>query len=232
MKLFARELPNHFNLDDFKPANWVKLPPDADEEETKRIKKLQDKAMRDSWQTPRRTLSLAQRFIGEFDTDPFYNPWSKVHEYMTRHKKVFVYTGRDLDSNEDNGITGEVGDVIFGNGPFSKPAPWVNRFANLGVRTSKRIALVVPVDGVQWWEKVWSADLIIMLGRENFDPPPEIKQSSPRGAAALALWNPKELMLGSQFIFHEGFRRPLACIKSGIRNREEILEQFLQRKTA
>ncbi len=143
--------------------------------------------LKDCWMTPDWLLKLACSFIGPFDCDPFWNPWSQTYKYM-RPGEVTVYPGPA--NTEGCGVKDKNpwGRCNFVNGPFSGPAPWVARSALEGLRS--RVAMLVPDRPAKWFRHVWDADVIIDLGRVRFTPPEGIKESSPAGGTMLCLWKP------------------------------------------
>ena len=52
---------------------------------------------------------------------------------------------------------------IWMNPPYSKPAPWVDRF----IEHDNGIALL-PVTRGKWWDKVWDSDCLIIPNVYNF----------------------------------------------------------------
>ena len=205
MKLHSSKLQTTV-LEGFTPANWI----DGASEETRAI---QAKALRNSWTTRKPTLALASSIIGLFDTDPFYNPWSHVHEFMV-DGDVTVYTGDGTP--EDDGLTrgiDELGNSIFANGPFSYVKVWARHYANVG--KSRNVAMVCPGGAdTNWWSHVWTADLVIFLQRTKYDPPPDIKESSPSKPTALAIWKPigDPIDRTPRMIQAPGFKCPLFAV--------------------
>jgi hypothetical protein len=154
--------------------------------------------LRDCWSTCGWVWRLAEEVIGPPAVDPFWNPWAETHEIWTG---VRLLDGRDGRDGFDPRLWGR--GTAYVNGPHSANGRTVA--ATIAhVRAGNRAAVVAPLDGCEWVQgatappaeqggapvvaDLASADLLILLGRLRFRPPPGVAESSPRAAYWLALF--------------------------------------------
>lgn len=151
--------------------------------------------LRDCWTTPLWIWRLAEEVIGAPSVDPFWNPWSAVHGAWSGVRLLDGQHGRD---GFDVALWGS--GAAYVNGPHSDNSRTMATVA-AHVRAGNAAAVVAPLDGCDWVQGATapaeggpvvadflSADLIVLLGRVRFQPPPGIEESSPRGAYQLGLW--------------------------------------------
>lgn len=146
--------------------------------------------LRDCYNTPAWVWEIASALaeVGEWETDPFWNP-SAVGAAALTSLKLDGSEGRDGLATDSTGAPLWRGPTLV-NGPHSDPAAWV-RLCPIHGRDNP-VAAVVPCDGVKWYREIGlSADLEVALGRLNYEAPPGLppRQSSPR-ASSLLLWVP------------------------------------------
>jgi hypothetical protein len=152
------------------------------------------KLLRDCWATYLWVWrDLACPLIGPPAVDSFWNPWSTIHEEWAG---VRLLDGREGRDGFDPANWGD--GAAYVNGPHSDNTASVAA-AVAHARRGQPVAVVAPLDGCEWAmgaltpeedarADLLSADLLILLGRVAFRPPPGISESGPRQAYALALW--------------------------------------------
>lgn len=151
--------------------------------------------LRDCWATPLWTWEVAAEIVGPPQVDPFWNPWSAIHE---RWAGVRLLDGREGRDGFDPAARGA--GTSYDNWPHSDNSRGMAALS-AHVRAGNRAAAVAPLDGAAWVQgavapseggpvvaDLLSADLVVLLGRVRFRPPPGVPESSPRGAYVLALW--------------------------------------------
>ena len=115
------------------------------------------------------------------------------------------------------------------NGPHSFVEAWLKLCVAQGQQ--EIVAAFVPDNGDGWFQRyALTAQLVVRLGRVPCSPPPAIPSSSPRGASALLIWVPVDLVSSlpeetRKCVEHgENFRVPLM-----MRPRSGIQYAFVQR---
>ena len=151
--------------------------------------------LRDCWASQEWMWRLAEEVVGPPAVDSFWNPWSVTHELWSGVRLLDGVDGRD---GFDPGLWGT--GTAYVNGPHSDNSRTMACVA-AHVRAGSRAAMIAPLDGCDWVQGATasvdgavvvadfaSADLIVLLGRARFRPPPGISESSPRGAFQMGLW--------------------------------------------
>lgn len=102
----------------------------------------------DSFCTPPWLLEIVYDvFCDVPDTDPCSNPHS-----MVRSRESFTI--------EDDGLSQKWGRNVFGNNPYSKPMPWLKRFAD---HYGAVIALPKLDTSTEWWQRYASRAVAMCL---------------------------------------------------------------------
>lgn len=154
--------------------------------------------LRDCWTTDEWVWRLAEEVVGPPAVDPYWNPWAATHLLWSG---VRLLDGRDGRDGFDPALWGR--GTAFVNWPHSDSTRGMAATA-AHVRAGNAAAVVAPLDGCEWVQgatapavdpaggllsaDLASADLLVLLGRLRFRPPPGISESSPRGAYWLALF--------------------------------------------
>ena len=75
---------------------------------------------------------------------------------------TFVPAKRKL-TETDNGLTSHWTGLVWMNPPYSKPAPWIDKF----IVHNNGIALI-PITRGKWWDRVWESNGLIVPTPYNF----------------------------------------------------------------
>ena len=151
--------------------------------------------LRDCWASQEWMWRLAEEIIGPPAVDSFWNAWSVTHELWSGVRLLDGTDGRD---GFDPALWGA--GTAYVNGPHSDNSRTMACVA-AHVRAGNRAAMIAPLDGCDWVQGATasvggavvvadfaSANLIVLLGRARFRPPPGVTESSPRGAFQMGLW--------------------------------------------
>ena len=210
------------NFPEYRPPDWQKIIENEKELSYKDVYNFYDKKLRykkietltenelnifknirilkDCYCTSEPELILANYFIGKFDLDPFWNPYSKTSISKYAIEDIICLDGH---SPEKNGFDLKNWPLdrksIFTNPPFSK-LPKASELCNI---VSKRdikpgIALVGNLDYNNYVKESFEyADYCILLGRVQYKPIVGLTVSSPRWNSIMTIYNSKTSLKGS-----------------------------------
>ena len=155
------------------------------------------KLLRTCWATDAGVWRLVETLAGRpIQTDPFYNPWSRLAyaRTLTGTDGTYDAEGYARLVPERDGFDSALWRGFAGvNGPYDQTKRWVRACADYG--KTDLCAAVVPYRGDKWlWDFVMPADLLLHFGRTHFHAPEERKDwsSSPAGCTIVGLWIPEQ----------------------------------------
>lgn len=145
-------------------------------------------------------LELGNYFIGLYDQDPFYNPYSLIKDEKYSIEELITLDGSDETRNGFN-INNWVGSSLLVNPPFSDLSDAAKICNEYSCKEYKpKIAFICNLDFSNYFQEcIKFADYLIILGRVQFKPMPGLKNSQPTGSSALFVYNTDKL-IDSQFI--------------------------------
>lgn len=205
-------------IENYNPPNWIPLEFSYYEivklgSKIKEKKNLDEKSsailnnynlLKDCYCTLPRELNVAKYFIGKFDQDPFYNPYSftALEKFAESN---FIYLDGSSKEKDGFNIKNYVGNSLFINSPFSglsDAAKICNQYALANHKPS--IAFIANLDYTKYIKECFKiADYCIILGRTQFRPLPGLKNSSPRGSTVLLIYNSKTHFEGNRELYFE-----------------------------
>lgn len=166
--------------------------------------------LKSCYRTPKHTLNLAKEFIGEFNFDPFYNPYGFTNSGQENFKTLSGYSSEDDGFKLHNWkrVTTDLDQVIgWGNPPFNRledAATVTNAFIDDDTKNS-RFAFLTTFDFTNYLSDCFrSADYYIMLGRVAFLGMPGVNTSTPRGSVGMVIYNSRLDIDNSRFVEFEG----------------------------
>jgi len=150
------------------------------------------KLLRSCYTTPDDILSLGNYFIGKYDFDPYWNPYSLIKSHLfSENLRVLDGTSKEKDGFN---IKNWNGNSLLVNPPFIK----LKEGAYLCIEYSQQehspgIAFICNLDYTNYLKEcIKYADYLIMLGRVFFKPLPGIEVSSPTGSSVMVIFNSKK----------------------------------------
>ncbi len=181
--------------------------------------------LRSCYGTPEFLLELGNYFIGKYDFDPFFNPYSNLRNEKYSENLVTL----NGSNRSQNGFLIEnwQGSSVLVNPPFSNlsdGAKLCNKYSQFEHKPG--IAFICNLDYSNYFQECCvCADYMIVLGRIQFKPMPGLKNSSPTGSSAMFIYNSKIPDIETGFILHNKRNYLLVNLKN---KKETVLKNELQ----
>lgn len=145
-----------------------------------------EKIIRSCYCTPEAVLKLARFMIGDFNLDPFHNPYSLVKNFAADDFKYLDGNNGDGFKIENWGITTSV----WLNPPFNRLSECADLIYNYNLICSAKMAFICHLDYTTYFKRFLQiADYCIILNRIKFIPIPGLEISSPTKSNALFIFN-------------------------------------------
>lgn len=181
--------------------------------------------LRSCYGTPEILLELGNYFIGKYNFDPYFNPYSNLKNEKYSENLVTL----NGSNRSQNGFLIENwnGTSLLVNPPFSNlsdGAKLCNQYSQFEHKPG--IAFICNLDYSNYFQECCScADYMIILGRVQFKPMPGLKNSSPTGSSAMFIYNSKIPDIETGFILLNGKSYYLVNLKN---KKEMVLKSKLE----